>query len=337
MRYLEVSVRAQREAADAVETLLAGLAGGGVVVEDPADVAGAIAEERWDATDLVPGDTRWVTIRAYLADVSALEQSRQQLADGLERVRSLGLGTVEPPRFRWVDEQDWANTWKQYFKPLRVGQRLVVVPSWEEYTPAPEDLPLYLDPGMAFGTGQHATTHLCLEWLESELRPGEAVLDLGTGSGILAIAAARLGAGPVLGLEIDPVAVAVARENLARNGLADRVLVLEATFDDPVAAVGAGTPGAVPVLMATGPESDVALAWLGIHRPALLVANLTAGILVDLRRGLAAALPPGGRLLASGVIRERRAEVEAGLAAVGLQLEEVRERENWLALRFRRS
>ena len=106
---------------------------------------------------------------------------------------------------RTVQDQDWESAWKQFFKPLRVGRRLVVKPSWEEYAPRPDDLVLELDPGMAFGTGAHPTTQLCLEVLEDVVRPGERVLDFGTGSGILALAAARLGAGPVVGLDIDPV------------------------------------------------------------------------------------------------------------------------------------
>ncbi|MFO7171708.1 MAG: 50S ribosomal protein L11 methyltransferase [Bacillota bacterium] len=341
MRYLEVCVRARREAVEAVEALLGELAGGGVVVEDPLDVHQAIASGRWDATDLVPGDPAWVTLKVYFPDLPGLEESRQRLEEGLSRIRALGLGEVAAPAFAWVDEADWAENWKRYFKLLRVGQRLVVVPTWEAYQPAPGEVPIYLDPGMAFGTGQHATTALCLEGLEACLRPGEAVLDVGTGSGILAIAAARLGAAAVLGLEVDPVAVGVARENVRVNQVADRVTVCHATLAVPAAGGGGGAPGGAgpadrPLPGFAGPDAAEAEAWLRAHRPNLALANLTAAILVDLRHGLAAALPPGGRLLASGVIAERRDEVAAALEAVGFHLEEVREREGWVALSLRR-
>src|SRR5690606_26457499 len=126
--------------------------------------------------------------------------------------------------------EDWANAWKEHYRVLRVGERIVVVPSWLEYEAAPGDVVLQLDPGMAFGTGLHPTTQLCLRLLERYARPGLRTLDIGTGSGILAIAAAKLGAGPILALDNDPVAVGVAAENTARNGVADLVSAAEGSL-----------------------------------------------------------------------------------------------------------
>lgn len=204
---------------------------------------------------------------------------------------------------RPVADADWAEAWKAHFKPFRVGRRLVVVPSWEDYRPQPGDVILRLDPGMAFGTGTHASTALCLEALERLVDPGMDVLDVGTGSGILAIAAALLGARHVTALDIDPVAVRVARENVAANAVAAQVAVREGE--------AAGEPAA---------SSD------------LVLANLTAGIHLAVHADLTRALRPGGTLVAGGIIAEEADRVAATLAGDGLHCRERLEKEGWVAL-----
>ncbi len=313
MRYLEITVRCTRVAVEAVAGLLTDLTGG-VAIDDPLDVIQAQAAGQWDTTDLVAGDPTWVEVKAYLAEVGHLEEQRQRLDVELDQVRGLDLGAIEGPVLQWVNDEDWANAWKQYFKPIRMGRRLVIVPSWEQADLQPEDLAITLDPGMAFGTGQHATTALCLRWLEDLVRPGAVLVDVGTGSGILAIAAAQLGAAAVLACDIDPVAVRVAAENTAANGVADRIQVVHAALDQPPAQ-----------------------SWLGTHRPGLVVGNLTAGVVQQVAPDIAAALASGARFLASGIIVQRQAEVTAALAALGLQVEEVREEECWVAMLFRRT
>lgn len=313
MRYLEVAVRCGRGAQEAVADLLTDLAGG-VAVEDPLDVIRARASGRWDATDLEPGDPAWVTVKAYLPDAGDLEERRQRLDAALDRLRRPAVGAIQPPTVRWVEEADWATAWKQYFKPLRIGRRLLIVPSWEQADLQPGDVAITLDPGMAFGTGQHATTALCLRWLEALVQPGARVLDVGTGSGILAIAAARLGAGAVLACDLDPVAAAVAAENVARNGVAGQVAVACATVDQP------------PVR-----------AWVRAGRPDLVVANLTAAAVQQVAPAVAAALAPGGLFLASGIIAGRRGEVVAALAPLGLPAQEVEEEDGWVAVLCRRA
>lgn len=299
MRYLEIRIRCQRAAADAVGHLLLQLTGAGYAVDDP-----LIVEQnrsRWDLTDLTPGDPEWVTVSGWLAEAGDLEQRRLQLEAGLEEIRTLGLGVVEPPAFRWVAEEDWAHAWKAYFRPARVGDRLVVVPAWEEYTPRDGELPIYVDPGMAFGTGTHATTALCLRWLEQLVTPGCRVIDVGTGSGILAVAAKRLGAAEVVAVDVDPVAVEAARENARRNGV--EIDVRLGTLDQ-VAEGGAD----------------------------LIVANIIASVIVEILPDAAARLKPGGRFLASGIIAAKKEEVTQAMTETWLLPLGAREQDGWVAI-----
>ncbi|MBP2017354.1 ribosomal protein L11 methyltransferase [Symbiobacterium terraclitae] len=299
MRYLETTIRCRRAAADAVGNLLMELSGSGYAVDDPL----AVLENRpnWEITDLVPGDPEWVTVTGWLPETDDLEQQRLRLEAALDRLRGMGLGAIEPARFRWVEDEDWANNWKAYFKPLRLGERLVVIPSWEQHDLQPGDLPLYLDPGMAFGTGTHATTALCLRWLERLVTPGSRVIDVGTGSGILAIAAHRLGAGSVLAVDIDPVAVQVAEENIRRNGAP--VEVRRATLDQVEAE-----------------EAD------------LIVANIIASVIQEILPDVHARLKPGGRFLASGIIAEKRDAVAAAMTEAWLLPVGIREQDGWVAI-----
>ena len=299
LRYLEATIRCQRAAADAVGNRLMELTGGGYAVDDPLSVI----ENRpsWEITDLVPGDPAWVTVKGWLAEAGDAEQQRLRLEAGLDELRGLGLGSIEQATYKWVEEEDWANNWKAYFKPMRVGQRLVVVPSWESFELQDGDLPLYLDPGMAFGTGTHATTSLCLRWLEQLVQPGSRVLDVGTGSGILAIAARRLGADPVVGIDIDPVAVQVAQENAAKNGTA--IDLRQGTIDQV-------EPG----------EAD------------LVIANIIASIIIDILPDVVTRLKSGGRFLASGIIAEKKQAVVDAMTAAWLLPLEVREENGWVAI-----
>jgi len=299
LRYLEVAVRCRREAGDAVGNALAELTGGGYAVDDPMDIIRN--QDSWEITDLVAGDPAWVTVKGWLADEGDVEGARLQLENRLAEIRELGLGTIEAPAYAWVQEEDWANAWKAYFRPTRVGERLVIIPSWEEYPLQPQDLPLYLDPGMAFGTGTHPTTSLCLRRLEAVVRPGMRVLDVGTGSGILAIAAARLGAAPVIGIDIDPVAVRVAKENAERNGVA--------------VDVRAGTLNQVEP-----DECD------------LVIANIIASVIIDILPDVASRMKKGGKFLASGIIAEKKQAVADAMTATWLLPVEVREEGGWVAI-----
>ena len=207
-------------------------------------------------------------------------------------------------------EEEWSTAWKKYYHPTPLGKRLVVCPTWEEYSPAPGELVMRLDPGMAFGTGTHHTTRLCAQLLEETVAPGCRVLDLGTGSGILSIAAVLLGAREAVGVDIDPVAVRTARENAAMNGIGpDRFRPLQGDLlHDPALAAEMGE---------------------GFD---LIAANIVADVILALAPAFPRHLKPGGKAVCSGIILPRKEAVMAGLAAQGLEILEVREADGWCAL-----
>lgn len=345
MHWLELSVSVDQEAAESVSELLARHGYNGGVVVEPAWLAGDEGPEfSLDAT-------RPVTLRTYLPLDPQAEETRQRIEQALWHLGQ--IRPIGPLQVRALADQDWANAWKQHYRVQRIGARIVIVPSWLEYTAQPDDIVLQLDPGMAFGTGLHQTTQLCLRLLERYARPGQQTLDLGTGSGILAIAAAKLGAGPILALDNDPVAVEAAHDNVARNGVEGVVQVALGSLGagqhmghwmggsvGPTAGLRPGTSIQRP---GTGndellPDASFAAGHSSsVESFALICANLIAKLLIVLARDLAAALAPGGILISSGIILEREDEVALALAAAGLQPRERHQEGEWVALVHQRA
>ena len=249
-----------------------------------------------------------IEVVGHLPVDDRLEASLSDLRRRLDQLVESGLPQAPAIRLTWRDEEDWADGWKQHFHAARVGERLVICPSWEQWEGEPGDLVLQLDPGMAFGTGLHATTRMCLEALERLVRPEDRVLDWGVGSGILSLAAARLGAGSVLGLDLDPVAVRVARENVERNRLAGVIAIQEGGVD----------------------SLDPADRFDG------LLANILAQPIIDNAANLARCLQPGAWAVFSGVIDSQQPNVEAALERAGFSLLEVRRTDEWRAFITRR-
>ena len=214
--WLEVSVEVDGEAAEAVSEVLNRYGRGGVVIEHLL-ASGPGAHDRVDE----------LRVKAYLpAGDAALKRTVE------EALWHLGqLYPIPDPTFTLLAEADWAEAWKAHYSVLHLGRRTVVVPRWQEYVPQPDEIVVTLDPGMAFGTGTHPTTRLCLAALEDAILPGMRVLDLGTGTGVLAIAAAKQGAASVLALDIDELAVDAARENVAANGVQDIVHIESGSLD----------------------------------------------------------------------------------------------------------
>ena len=270
---------------------------GGVSIEE--SILPANGEEGYA---LDPG--RSATVRAYLPRQVELARRRRAL-----RRELAALGLASALRTRWRREEEWAEAWKRFFGVERVGRRLVICPTWIDYAPRAEEVVIRLDPGTAFGTGHHPTTRLCLEALESRLRPGEKVLDLGTGSGILAIVAALLGAARVIALDNDPVAVGVARQNVAVNGVEGRVRVLEGSLGD------------------AGPLPDADASRFG-----MVLANISTAGITEVAPALARALASGGTLVVSG-IGDASVEVCRGaMEKAGLTILEQADRDGWCAL-----
>jgi ribosomal protein L11 methyltransferase len=301
--WLELSTTVESEAVESVAALFTEY-GKGVAIEQVVD-----SSPDGDVVNL-PADAP-VVVKTYLPLIHPeLEQRRAVLERG---VWALGqLRKVTPLRVRTLRESDWANAWKEYFYVHRVGEHTVIVPSWREaeFQRRPDDVVLLLDPGMAFGTGLHPTTRLCLRAEEALFRhqTGMRVLDVGAGSGILSIAAARQGAAYVEAVEIDPVAAGVCQLNVRRNGVADHISVRAGTLgDDPLE-----TP------------FD------------LILANITIATLLELEPRLAAHLRPGGQALLSGVLEERRQELIDALTAAGWRHVRTDQEQDWVAVLFRR-
>ena len=295
-RWLEVTLVLDDELAEPVADVLARFAPGGV----------ALGYDNVDPDPKRPhaGPFR---VQAYLPADENLPATQAALAEALWH-----LGQIRPlpePALRFVENQDWSESWKRHYRPLRLGRHLVIIPSWATTALGPDDVPVLLDPGMAFGTGTHPTTQLCLELLEENLRPGMTVIDLGCGSGILGLAALRLGAGLVLALDTDPEATRATQDNARLNQIGANLRTHLGSLTDLLQ--GGVQPGRAP----------------------LVVANILAGTLARmLGEGLPRVLEPGGRLILSGILREQSAEVEAALEACGMTLVEQRTREDWVAL-----
>jgi ribosomal protein L11 methyltransferase len=314
-RWLEVSIRATAEAAEAVTAIFEQAGHGGVVIE-PELVQGHEEDEA------VPAPGGYAVLRTFIPEGADLSVRREKVEQAVGVLRAFDLAPMDDLQFRWVSEEDWANAWKQHYQVQRIGRRWVIKPRWQEYAPQPGDAVVDLDPGMAFGTGLHPTTQLVLEMLEDLADAGEVadreLLDLGTGSGILAIGAARLGAARVTSMDVDAVATSAAEQNVAANELADRVVVRQATL-------GAPLDGVAPV-----PGEEHEAAFDGV------LANIITRVIAERAPALARALRPGGWLIASGIIADRAPEATTALAAAGLAAERRLERGDWLALLYRK-
>jgi ribosomal protein L11 methyltransferase len=304
MQWLELSVQSHPEAVESVCELLSRYSSDGVVIEEPYELSDDGQEYR-----ILTGKP--VLVHAYLPLDGTQEEKQRQIAEGLWHFSSLGAHFVGELSTRVVDEQDWANAWKDYYHVTHIGKRLIIRPSWREYTPKNDEVVLTLDPGMAFGTGVHPTTRMCLEQVEQQVQPGMRVLDVGTGSGILALAAAKLGAAIVYAIDNSSVAVESTKANVELNDLSEKITVVLGVLDDVEARRHAG-------------QYD------------LVLANIIAHVIGSIAPELAQVLAPTGLLIVSGIIEARRPDAQEPLLAAGLELMDEVKIDDWLALIFRR-
>ena len=305
MQWAEVSVDTSHEATDLVSEILQELGAAGVVIEDPALLNEYIRSGLWDYTDLKESEeTEVVRVKAYWALDEELEGKLQNLSERLASLAQHGIdkgaGAVS---WKAVADEDWAETWKEFFHTEKIGARTVIKPTWEEYEAKAGEIVVELDPGAAFGTGQHATTSLCIRALEDLVRPGMTVFDVGTGSGVLAIVAAKLGAKRVEAVDFDSVAVRVARENVRQNGAED---VVHTERSD--------------LLKSVEGEAD------------LIIANIIADIIVRLFGEVKGSLAAGGTMLLSGIIEDRLADVVEAAGRHGFSVEKIEQEKGWAAV-----
>ncbi|HEY7526507.1 MAG TPA: 50S ribosomal protein L11 methyltransferase [Candidatus Limnocylindria bacterium] len=301
MRWLELTVEADAEAVEAVSEIL-GRLGHGAAVRPT-----RLLRDAGDELSVREDPTAPYELTAHVPDDPAARVAIQGTERALWHLQAFGLRPVGELHVRPVDERDWTEGWKAGYAPQRIG-RLLIVPSWLEAPVEPGDVVVRLDPGMAFGTGLHPTTRGCLQLLGRLAPMPPRILDVGSGSGILGIAALALGAGHVDALDTDPVAVEATLDNARRNGVAERLMArdgsLEEQCDDPYP---------------------------------LLLANLVAAVLVELATRLATHATPGGTLLASGIIAERGDEVVSALEAAGFATDERLDDGEWVSVRMRRA
>ena len=293
--WIEVSLQVDGESAEAVAEVLERFGHQGVSLEQD-----GIPPDIWDEDQVPPPQS--LTLRAYFPNDDELEATQAQLETALGHMRL--MYPMPTPVYRKVEDDDWAEAWKAYYEPLRVGKRLLIRPLWIDLPLAPDDIEIALDPGMAFGTGSHPTTQLCLQALEDLLQPALSVLDLGSGSGILSIAAAKLGAGQVLALDTDPLAVDATRENAGANGVGRKVIAERGSHD---------------CLLSSARRFD------------LVIVNILARIIVEMaNERLGEIVRPGGVAIFSGIIDTQVDEVEAALRKTGLRPYARRQLGDWM-------
>ena len=309
MKWCEVSIQTTHEAVELVAEIFRDLGASGVVIEDPELVNDYITSGKWDYTDIpIATETEIVTEKAYLPVNGELEGRLQTFRQELKALEGRGVniapGTIVTNE---LQDEDWSDTWKQYFHTEKPGERVVIKPTWENYEPQDGEVIIELDPGAAFGTGTHATTSMCIRQLEKLVKPGMTVFDVGTGSGILSIISAKLGAKEIQAVDYDDSVLKIVEENLVQNNVQDIVSVA---------------------------QSDL---MQNIHGKAqLVIANIIADIIIRLFEQLDEHLEQGGTLLTSGIIEDRIEDVLAAAESHGYAVAERLESKGWACITFKR-
>lgn len=307
MKWTEISVLTTNEAVEAISNIFHEAGASGVVIEDSTEIEKERQDRFGEIYALNPKDypEQGVYVKAYLPASSFLAETVEEIKLAIANLEKFDinigeniLSTTE------IDEEDWSTSWKQYYHPVKISERFTIVPTWEDYTPVNSDeLIIELDPGMAFGTGTHPTTVMCLQALEKYVKKDDVIIDVGTGSGVLSIGAAMLGAKNIIALDLDEVAVKAATENVKLNHVENVVTVEHSNLLDKVDS-----------------NADV------------IVANILAEIILTFTDEAYQAVKSGGYFITSGIIGAKKDDVKEGLIASGFTIEEVLMMEDWVAI-----
>lgn len=308
MKWIEVTIKTTTEAVEAITNILDDLRTGGVMIEDPKDFFFQKKNELdWDYIEeevFNKRNSEGVLIKTYISEERNVMELVEIIKQKVSALTGFGIDIGEGSvSLGQVNEEDWANEWKKYYKPTKIGEKLVVKPTWEDYEVQDGDLVIELDPGMAFGTGTHETTTMCMRELEKYVTEDSKVFDIGCGSGILAIAAAKLGAKDVIAVDLDEVAVKVAAENVAHNHVQDSVQVLHGNLIDVVS-----------------DKADV------------VVANIIADIIKILAKDVHSCMKEDAVFISSGIIHAKVDEVKESLIENGFEIIEVKTLGEWNAI-----
>lgn len=311
--WIRIIIKTNSQGQEAIGYALSQLGIQAVEIEDPFEIITAIEKKKeetqqvqWDYIDeeLIQNNKDEVLIKAYLAEDTPYEDKIIQIQEKINHIKSfldIGSGEIEIEK---VNEEDWAESWKKYYKPFRLGKHIIIKPIWEEYSSAEKnDIIVEMDPGMAFGTGTHETTSMCIELLEKYLNENACVFDIGCGSGILSIVAAKLGADHVIAVDLDSNAVEASKKNVALNQLQEKVRIFQGNLLDNIS-----------------------------EKADIVVANIIADVIIQLSNSVPDYLKNEALFIASGIIKERKDEVISVLERNGFNIIEITEKGEWCAL-----
>ena len=306
LKWSEISIHTTNEAIEPISNILHEAGASGVVIEDPFELVKIREDQFGEIYQLNPKDypEEGVIVKAYLPINSFLGETIEEIKSAINNliIYNIDIGKNDVSVSE-VHEEEWATAWKKYYHPVKISKRFTVVPTWEEYTPVNSDeLIIELDPGMAFGTGTHPTTVMSIQALERIVKKGDSVIDVGTGSGVLSIAAAMLGAEKVKALDLDEVAVQSAKLNLELNKVHTFVNVSQNNL-----------------LEGISDEVDV------------VVANILAEVILRFTDDVAKTVKPGGYFIAAGIIQQKKDQVKESIETAGFDIEETLRMEDWVA------